>query len=410
MNVVSLYFALWVTTDCGAPDIVYSSVYSISMLLVAIFSPIFGVIADRSSKVIYIMAMITLMSCLATSMIGFSQNLMLGLFFFLIANFCYQSALVFYNSILPYISNEKNIGKISGFGVGLGYVGAIVGLKLIQPFVIADSFNKISDVFKPIIKSLLIIPFSNESILRINAFIPTAIFYLIFALPCFIFVRLVKGIKRSETNISLKSAFHEILTSIKSAKKYKNIFLFLISNLLFMDAVHTVITFMSVYASKVIKFDDSEIINLLIISTSAAIFGSLIWGYLSDILGSKKTLNLILYLWVIALILACTISSKPLFLWIGAIFGIALGGVWVTTRPLVVALSPKDKTGEFFGLYGMTGKCASIVGPMIWGLITYLFDSLGEMKYRIAILMMGIQIVAGIIVLNKIRIPDVKIS
>jgi len=404
MNIVSLYFALWVVKDCDAPDILYSLTYSSSMIMVAIFSPIFGIIADRSKNVIPLFALITIFSCGSTYLIGIYDNLLFGLFFFLIANFTYQSALVFYNFLLPEISDDKNRGKISGIGVGFGYVGAIIGLILIEPFVIKEKFNTLPAILKPVIEFLSIKPLSDGMSVRINAFIPTAILFFIFSIPCFLFVKQ----KIDPSNLYLKSGkrglWKELLSTLRSFRKNKNIFLFLLSNLLFMDAVHTVIIFMSVFASNAIGFNDIEIVNLLIISTTFAILGSFMWGFISDKYGHKKTLTIILHCWLIVLISAAIVQSKALFYLIGALCGVSMGGVWVSARPLLVSITPKEKTGEFFGLYGLTGKFAAITGPMIWGLITFIFESYGNIKYRLAILALSILIIAGILILQRVKV------
>jgi MFS transporter, UMF1 family len=410
MNVVSLYFALWIVEDCQAPDLAYSFVYSTSMLLVAIFSPIFGVIADRSKNVIPILALITTVSCVSTFFIGVFNSLVFGLILFLIANFAYQSALVFYNYLLPVISNEKNQGFISGIGVSLGYVGAIAGILLVKPFVIKENFDKLPDFLKPILEYILVKPLTGESSVRINAFIPTAIFFLIFSIPCFIFVKAGKISVDLKKNHKNEGIFKELFTTLKTIKEFKNIFLFLLSNLLFMDAVHTVIIFMSVFASKAICLSDGEINNLLITSTIAAIFGAFFWGIITDKLGHKKTLIIILLCWILVMFSAAITYSKTLFYGIGALCGISLGGVWVSTRPLLISIVPKEKMGEFFGLYGLTGKCAAIMGPMLWGLITYILDPFGSIKYRVAMLALGILVIAGFFILRKVQVEEFQHS
>ena len=170
-----------------------------------------------------------------------------------------------------------------------------------------------------------------------------------------------------------------------------------------MDAIHTVILYMSVFASKAVGFSDSEIVNLFILSTTAAIFGSFFWGVITDIIGHKKTLILILFCWLIVLFSASFIHSKSMFLGIGALCGVTMGGVWVSARPLLISLSPKEKIGEFFGIYGLTGKCAAIAGPIVWGLVTKIFDSYGVIKYRIAVMVMSFFIIAGMIILRRVK-------
>ena len=163
MNVISLYFALWVTVDHGGQDILYSIALSSSMFAVAISAPIFGTISDQTGRRCFPLALLTIVSVLATAFIGQTDQLWMGLFLFVIANYCYQSALVFYNGMLPSVARQSNVGLISGYGVALGYIGSIAGLSLVEPFV------------------------ANGD--RSAAFFPTAILFLVFAIPCFLFVK-----------------------------------------------------------------------------------------------------------------------------------------------------------------------------------------------------------------------------
>ena len=163
MNVISLYFALWVTVDKGGQDIFYSTAISLSMLAVALSVPVFGAISDNTGKRQGPLTVLTLLCVICTALLGEADNLWMGLFLFAIANYCYQSALVFYNGMIPYVSQGTHIGLVSGYGVALGYFGSIAGMLMVKPFVAESG--------------------------RSAAFFPTAMLVLLFALPCFIFVK-----------------------------------------------------------------------------------------------------------------------------------------------------------------------------------------------------------------------------
>ena len=163
MNVISLYFALWVIVDHGGQDILYSGALSLSMIAVAVSAPIFGVISDQTGRRRFPLVYLTIISVFATVFIGQTNQLWVGILLFIIANYCYQSALVFYNGMLPNVARRSSIGIVSGYGVSLGYLGSIVGLLIVEPFV------------------------TNGG--RSAAFLPTGILFLTFAIPCFIFVK-----------------------------------------------------------------------------------------------------------------------------------------------------------------------------------------------------------------------------
>ena len=163
MNVISLYFALWVTIDKGGQDIYYSTALSLSMLGVALSVPVFGAISDNTGRRQGPLTILTLLCVFCTGLIGGVDNIWMGLFLFAIANYCYQSALVFYNGMMPSVSQGTHVGLVSGYGVALGYLGSIAGMIMVKPFVDEGG--------------------------RSAAFLPTAALVLFFALPCFFFVK-----------------------------------------------------------------------------------------------------------------------------------------------------------------------------------------------------------------------------
>jgi len=153
---------------------------------------------------------------------------------------------------------------------------------------------------------------------------------------------------------------------------------------------------MSVYASKVIGFSDGQIITFLISSTVGAMIGSLIIGILVKHKGTIWSYWLVLALWIVALLLTAISQSETLFWLVGPIAGMGMGGVWVVSRAFIIELSPPEKVGEFFGLYGFAGKAASILGPMLWGAVVWALDSTGTLKYRVAVtVLLGIVVAAA---------------
>jgi len=380
MNVISLYFALWVTVDMKGEDILYSWALSGSMLLAAIFSPIMGAISDKLGRRIPFLIFFTLICCLFTALIGLANGLLLGLLFFAVANFCYQIAAIFYNALLPQVSEKRQIGRISGYGVSLGYCGTIAGLLLVRP---------------------LVLKYGRQA-----AFIPTAILFLLFSLPCFLFVKEQLINRRDKFELQIKGVFRKTRETFIHIREYPGLFNFLIAAFIILNAINTIIVFMSVYTKKVLEFTDSEIITFYIVSTVFAILGSFVTGFITDKLGSKRTLSIVLGLWCISILLAAISFSKTVFWIVGPLVGICLGATWTSARALIVVLSPPQMLGEVFGFYGLAGKSASIIGPLIWGLIVWAFGFLGVLKYRLAIFTLLLFLGSGYFFLCKV--PDKK--
>lgn len=376
MNVISLYFALWVTVDMKGEDILYSWALSGSMLLAAVCSPIMGAISDRLGRRMPFLMFFTLICCAFTALIGLVNKLVLGLLFFAIANFCYQIAAISYNALLPEISAKDRIGRVSGYGVSLGYCGTIAGLLLVRPFVLKYG--------------------------RQAAFIPTAIFFLLFSLPCFLFVKDRLAARMGKFEIRIADSFRRVKETLTHIREHPGLFNFLIAAFITLNAINTVMIFMSVYTKKVIGFANSEIITFYIVSTVFAILASFVTGFITDRFGSKRTLSVVLWLWCIGILLAGVSFNKALFWIVGPLVGICLGATWTSARALVVDLSPPEMVGEVFGFYGLIGKSASIIGPLIWGICVWAFGFLGILRYRLAILSLLLFLVAGLIILQKV--------
>ena len=374
MNVISLYFALWVTVDHGGQDILYSIALSGSMLAVAISAPVFGTISDQTGKRRFPLALLTIVSVLATALIGEVEQLWAGLLLFVIANYCYQSALVFYNGMLPSVARQSNVGMISGYGVALGYVGSIAGLRLVEPFVTDGG--------------------------RSAAFLPTAILFLVFAIPCFLYV---KDPSPKPFYVDIGQSFQTLKKTITDASDYHVLLKFFVVHFLILDVVNTIIAFMSVYAHKVIGFDGKQITSFLILSTVFAMLGSLIIGWLVKHKGTVFSYGLVLWIWLTALCLIVISSGETLFWMVGPLAGVGMGGVWVASRAIVVELSPPEKIGEFFGIYSLAGKMASIAGPLLWGSVVWVFQDTQTLKYRAAVGALLLIAIATIFLFNTLK-------
>ena len=374
MNVISLYFALWVTVDHGGQDILYSGALSISMIAVAVSVPIFGVISDQTGRRRFPLAFLTIMSVFATVLIGQTNQLWIGLLLFVIANYCYQSALVFYNGMLPNVARRSSVGIVSGYGVSLGYLGSIVGLLVVEPFV------------------------TNGG--RSAAFLPTGILFLIFAIPCFLFV---KDAKQNIFSVNISLAFSTLKKTITNTTDNQILLSFFVVHFLVLDVVNTIIAFMAIYANNVIGLDDKQITSFLIFSTVFAMVGSLLIGWLVKHKGTIFSYWTVLCLWLTSLFLIMVSSEETLFWIAGSLAGLGIGGVWVVSRTIVVELSPPEKIGEFFGLYSLTGKMASIIGPLLWGGIVWALQDTQTLKYRAAVGILFLITLIAIFLFNKLQ-------
>ena len=376
INILSLYFVLWVTVDQGASQTSFSLTLSGSMLAVALCSPMLGAVSDRYGRRIPLLMAVVLVCVVLTGAIGQVGGLIAGLALFAAANFCYQTGNVFYDSLLPTVSTEENRGRISGLGVGIGYVGTITGILMIAPFV--DRWG------------------------REAAFLPTAALFLLFSIPCFLFVKEAKPEIPFNAGL-IKDGYSRLLTTLVNARQHSNLLKFIAARFLYVDGVNTLLIFMAVYTTQVIGFSDGQVRVLLITSTTFAIVGSFFFGRMVDRVGPKRTLTVVLTLWIAVFVIAAVTFYAPVFWLVGALAGVALGGTWTADRAFLTRLAPPEQMGEFFGLYQLAGRFAAVTGPLIWGLTVDNLVGLGDWRFRIGILALLVNVGLGFLVLTRVR-------
>ncbi|MBI2861373.1 MAG: MFS transporter, partial [Chloroflexi bacterium] len=282
---------------------------------------------------------------------------------------------VYYDALLATVSEQRTRGMVSGFGVALGYIGAIAGILLVKPFVDAGG--------------------------RGSAFLPTAVLFLLFALPCFLFVT-ERGPAAWRWRYLLEG-YQQLLSTMGNARQHSQVFRFIIARFLYVDAISTVTTFMAVYTVKVLGFSDQENQLLFVLSTAFAVAGGFGYGFLADRLGPRRALTIILAQWAVVFVAAAVTFWKPAFWLIGPLAGISLGATWASDRALLARLAPPQQLGEFFGLYGLIGKLSAVLGPMIWGIGTLALAAWEPLNYRVTILLLLALLATGVWVLQGVR-------
>jgi UMF1 family MFS transporter len=394
MNVVSLYFPLWLTADLGAADLWVSLANSGSMALVALSMPLLGVQADQGRHRRAFLVVFTAASCAATAFIGLGGrvSVLAAVAAFMVANYAYQGGLVFYNSMLPAVAAPREVGRISGYGVALGYVGAIGGMLFVLPFNTGSLFG-------------WAVPGVTAGG-RMATFLPTAFLFALFALPCLLWVP-EAAVARPPTarRLPWTEAFRKVREGLTNTRRYPGLRAFLVAKFLYEEAIATVIIFMAVYAHQVWGFSDSELTPFFVLSTVSAVVGSVVLGRVADRVGPKRTLEGVLAAWLVCLVLIVLTHNRLVAWVIGSAVGVCLGGTWTAARPLLVRLVPEDELAEFFGLYAMSGKAAAIVGPMVWGGILWAAAAWpASVRYRLAVAVLTVFMAAGLCILRW-RVP-----
>lgn len=352
MNIVSLYFSLWVVLVMGGSDAAYGYANAFSMLLMFLSAPALGAISDQVGRRMPFLVVSTILCVTFTALLGIG-GLATSLIFFIIANYMFQAGLIFYDSLLPVVSTEENRGRVGGFGIGLGYMGSFIGVG----------------------SGLLLL----ERIGYVGVFRLSALLFFVFAIPCFLFVK--ERVRESQFQLSLQTitgAFGQVRHTVQHGREYPGLLRFLIGRFFYTDPANTVIVFMSIYVTAEVGFSETQAQILLLVAIVAAVIGGFTWGTVVDRIGPKRSLNAVLLLWMVALTgaIATAIFDIPgaVFWGVACLAGIALGGTWAADRPYMLRLSPPKYLGEFYGLYSMVGRFAAIIGPFMWGFIVDTLD------------------------------------
>jgi UMF1 family MFS transporter len=384
-GVVSSAIGLWLTDDArlgeGPGQLVLGIAVFLSVGLNALVSPVLGAISDRAGRRLPYLLVFTVLCIVPTVFIALVP-LFVGVALFVVANFAYQAALIYYDATLKTVGYPETRGRLSGLGVGLGYVGSIViGLTIFLAGIPVEA-----------------------------VFVLVAVLYAIFAIPIFLVVR-----EQAKTDYRFRlrdavASWSQIATSFRHAGEVPGLRRFLLGRFFYTDAVNTVIVVMTVFAREAMGLSTNAAFGILAALTVVAVVASVGWGRLVDRIGPKRTLIIVLASWAIGLGLAGVSLSIPnpdlafgTFLLAGAILGSGLGGVQVADRILLLRLAPPERVGELFGLYGLVGKASQLVGLLLYTWTIFLFlDALGDGAYQLGILTLFVTMLIGLWIIRPV--------
>ena len=376
------YLQYWASsmTELEA-SVYYSWALVISNVSILLSGPVIGAITDLNQSTKKSLTVLTLTSVFFVGLLYFLQagSWMLALTFFVIANYCFCVAQIPYDKILTKISTPNNFSIISNQGYAWGYFGG--GLLFI-----VNAFMSIN----PSAFGLA----SQAEAIRVS-FLMVSVWWLIFLMPLLLNFKETKEVNKSKNSII--QSIKNIVSTFKSVYKYKNAFIFLIAFFLFIDGAHTVIYMASTFALN-LGLETNAIIQALILVQIVAFPATLIWGYVAGRFGDKLVLYITIISYVCIIIYSTTLSSALEFYLLAAWVGCVQGGIQGSSRGLFGKLLPKDKAGEFYGLYNVMGRAGAILGPaMVGGLLTIYGD------VRIALLPIAILFILGGLLLTRVK-------
>jgi MFS transporter, UMF1 family len=397
VSILTVFFPLWVDQQIGDGAWLANLATAVSALLVLFTAPVLGAMADLRQRRVPYLVVLTVLSVILTAGLDLAGGVVVGVALFVAADLTYQSAIVFYNALLPAVAAGRGAGRISGYGTAAGYVGTILAL-IFLTFFISDA-ETVRSILGPLGGWMETGGEQNS-----NAFLPTALLYLLFSLPAFFLVP--DPAVRPPRPVALGSAYRDVISTLRNLRTgYAGVGTFILATILYMDAANTAVSNMALYGREVFEMDSTEVRNLLLFSTVFAVVGSTASGFATDTVGPKKTLLAVLALWLVSIVLAAAAVGPWMLYLAGPLVGIALGGTWTVSRVMLVALSPPEKLGEFFGLFSLAGRFSAVLGP---ALTAFLLLALGRgaVAYRVSIGSLAAIMSLGILLLA--RVPDAR--
>jgi len=382
--IFSTYFAKEIAPNPVLGQSYWGWTIGITGIVVAIIGPLLGSFADKKNYTEFFIKIFTIICISLTCLLWFSKPsekyLLYTLLIVGLANIFYELSLIFYNSILKKISETKNLGKSSGFSFALGYLGGIIVLIIcITIFIDNDT-----------------LPFglSKENSENVRATsILVALWYLIFAIPFLFNLKKINNNKIQKTANNTKK-FKELIWD----KGLNNIGKFLLARMLYADGLNAIIVMGGIFAVGVFNLEIKDLLVLSVLMNITAFIGAIIGGYANDRFSSK---NVIIFS-LIGLILSSSIilflQSKIIFLIFASINGFFIGPVQSASRVFMTKSIDENNQASGFGLFALSGKLTSFIGPLLVSTITFISNS-QKIGFSSAIALLLI----GLIILLKVK-------
>jgi len=356
LGVGSLFFPEWLTDNrAGLPswmtgndtsDLALALALDAAMVIVILLGPWIGARSDhRGSRRRYLVPM-TLLCIVPTSFLA-TASVTVSLLLFSIALVGLNLGGIVYDAMLPDVSTPETVGRVSGIGIGVGYFGSVIAV---------------------LTGALLLDDYGYAAVFR-----AIALLFLFFAIPGFLFIKERPRPIRPGPPPALRSSGRRLIDAWQKARTYPGVARFLVGRFFYTDAVNTLIGgFLTIYVKEELGFTSGQVQALLAVAIAGAIIGGFGGGVIVDRIGPRRLLHGVLYAWLVAFALgiAAGITDLGVLGWpLGMLGGVALGALWASDRVYMARISPPRHLGEFYGLYATMGRFATILGPLMFGVI-----------------------------------------
>tara|TARA_B100001250_G_scaffold179216_1_gene154075 strand:+ start:289 stop:1527 length:1239 start_codon:yes stop_codon:yes gene_type:complete len=382
--IFSTYFAKQIAPNPVIGQSYWGWTIGTTGIIVAIIGPLLGSFADKKNCTELFIKIFTIICISLTCLLWFSKPSEKFIFYTLMivgaANIFYELSLIFYNSILKRISDNKNLGKSSGYAFALGYIGGIIVLLIsIKIFIDGNS-----------------LPFGltkeNSEHIRATSIL-VALWYLIFSLP---FLLNLKKIKKNENQFSNNNI--KMIKELVWNKGLNNLGKFLIARMLYADGLNAIIVMGGIFAVGVFNLEIKDLLMLSVFMNITAFIGAIIGGYANDRYSSKTVIIISLIGLIFSSSIILSLESKIYFLIFASFNGFFIGPVQSASRVFISKAVKIDNQSSAFGLFALSGKLTSFIGPLLVSTITFITNS-----QRIGFSSAIILLIIGLLILLRVK-------
>lgn len=384
--IFNAYFVSVVANNESWATFAWTASLAASYALIILTAPLVGAYADAYAVKKPLLAISTLGCIVFTALLYFVGKGDIGLAVILIiaTNYFFGSGENLIAAFLPELAKNQAIGKVSGWGWGLGYLGGIFSLGSCLVYITwAKTLNHEPDQYVPV------------------TMVITAVIFAVASLPTFIYLK-ERAIPQPHFygDKVIQESFLRLRSTLANVRQYQDLVRFLICLVFYQAGIQTVIVLAAIYAQQVMGFDTQETILVVFLVNFTAALGAFAFGHIQDRLGHLVTIAITLAGWIVMVIIAWLAEDRTTF-WIAAnLAGLCLGASQSAGRALIGLFSPVSRRAEFFGLWGLAVKLSSILGPLTYGSVSWITDG----DHRLAMLITGSYFIIGLLILKQIKV------
>jgi UMF1 family MFS transporter len=376
--VFGAYFVGGVAGNAAWATFAWTAALSVSYAAILLTGPVIGAWADAHAAKKKLLFLTTVGCVLFTALLALvgPGAVVLALVLVAVSNYFFGAGENLIAAFLPELADSQAMGRVSGWGWSFGYLGGLAALGICLAYIMASPGKPASE-YVPV--TMLI----------------TAGFFALAATPTFIFLK-----ERALPQPSVHSPWARLRETMREAHRYRDLWRFLLCILFYQAGITAVIALAAIYAEQAMKFTTQQTITLILVVNITAAIGAFAFGYLQDSIGHVRALALTLVGWIVMVLIA-GFAQGPGAFWIAAnLAGLCMGSSQAAGRAVVGYLAPPARLAEFFGLWGLAVKAASIFGPLTYGAVTWMFAG----NHRLGIFATGVYFVIGLALLLGIDV------